>query len=185
MVCFLLSAKKPAERPLDLGAAQDGAGSFPPSSPAGGTAPESARDHLPHVTPLTDLAGDADEATNEDKGVCDQARDGSDLPSSSPSQASSPKPFSSRWTRPNAPVVLVVYRSGGPLPGRLRRDLETAAARAAGGGVRLGFLGAGEAVRVGGDGMDEEGTSRLGTLGARLSRLLAAADTGRFGNSQA
>ncbi|CAM9590104.1 unnamed protein product, partial [Ectocarpus sp. 12 AP-2014] len=88
--------------------------------------------------------------------------------------------------RPNAPLVLVVYRSENPPPGQLRRDLQSAAGAVAG-GARIAFMETtAETFGVGDSGVECSGwgrrigaeeLSRLQDLQTRVSRLLA--DAGR------
>ncbi|CBJ31667.1 conserved unknown protein [Ectocarpus siliculosus] len=86
--------------------------------------------------------------------------------------------------RPNAPLVLVVYRSETPPPGQLRRDLQSAAGAVAG-GARIAFMET-TAETLGGRDSDVECSgwgrrigaeefSRLKALQTRVSRLLADA----------
>lgn len=89
--------------------------------------------------------------------------------------------------RPNAPLVLVVYRSETPPPGQLRRDLQSAAGAMAG-GARIAFMETtAETLGVGDSGVECSGwgrrigaeeLSRLQDLQTRVSRLLADAGRG-------
>ncbi|CAB1114322.1 unnamed protein product [Ectocarpus sp. CCAP 1310/34] len=98
--------------------------------------------------------------------------------------------------RPNAPLVLVVYRSESPPPGQLRRDLQSAAGAVAG-GARIAFMETtAETLGVSDSGVEcfgwgrrigAEELSRLQDLQTRVSRLLAdagrAAAHGEHGNT--
>ncbi|CAM9671021.1 unnamed protein product [Ectocarpus fasciculatus] len=86
--------------------------------------------------------------------------------------------------RPNAPLILVVYRSESPPPGQLRRDLQSAAGAVAGGArialmeTTAGTLGDGDSgLECSGWGrqLGAEELSRLKALQIRVSRLLADA----------
>lgn len=86
--------------------------------------------------------------------------------------------------RPNAPLILVVYRSESPPPGQLRRDLQSAAGAVAGGArialmeTTAGTLGDGDSgLECSGWGrqIGAEELSRLKALQIRVSRLLADA----------
>ncbi|CAM9794050.1 unnamed protein product, partial [Hapterophycus canaliculatus] len=167
--------------------AADRSGGVLPSPPAR-TTPKSWKGRPRRVTALARSVVSVDGGAEEDERACDQVFGSSEVSSFPPpsqvssSSSSSSKPFSRRM-RPNAPVVLLVYRSSCPLPGRLRHHLESAVARTTG-GARMGFVGVGEVERVGGEGMGEEGLPRLKSLEAKLSRLVAAADAAvREGNS--
>ncbi|CAM9894381.1 unnamed protein product, partial [Scytosiphon promiscuus] len=146
-------------------------------SPSAEATPKSGnkQQHL-RVTALVEPAGDVDGAPDEARGACDRVLEGPAVPFLPPSQASSSKPFAG-CTRPNAPTILVVYRSGCPMPVRLRRDLESGVDRTAG-GARMGFVGVSEAARGAGEGSEEEEVWRLKSLETGLSRLLAAANAG-------
>lgn len=75
--------------------------------------------------------------------------------------------------RPNAPMVLVIYRSDSPPPESVRWNIETSVGVIPG-GVRLGFLAVGEAFSdVSATGEGEE-RARWRALEHRLSRLLLA-----------
>lgn len=109
--------------------------------------------------------------------------DGPDAPSSPSSGAA--RRFSARGlARPNAPMVLVVYRSDFSPPEVWRRTVEAAAVTVAG-GARVTFMEIGErgadggtADDVTGQGLAGEERQRRKALEARLSRLVAAERTG-------
>lgn len=82
--------------------------------------------------------------------------------------------------RPNAPMVLVVYRSDSPPPESLRWDIESAVDDVAG-GARLGFLGVGEAfLDVSVATRDGVERARWRALEQRLSLLLASVSAGEI-----
>lgn len=94
---------------------------------------------------------------------------------------------SSLLVRPNAPMVLMIFRSDSPPPENLRRDLESAACSIAG-RTRIHFMQV-SATSVAPDsmlekfgsretGVREKEAARRKDLEARLSRLLAGADAG-------
>lgn len=77
--------------------------------------------------------------------------------------------------RPNAPMVLVIYRSESPPPKSLRRNIETSVDAVAG-GARLGFLGVGEAFSHASTTRGGEEWARWRELEHHLSRLLLAGE---------
>lgn len=92
--------------------------------------------------------------------------------------------LSTNIMRPNAPMVLVVYRSDFPPPGGWRRSIESAAVTVPG-GARVTFMGVGEtdpsistAKYERGQGLKEEETYRRKVLEDSLSRLVFAEGKG-------
>lgn len=92
--------------------------------------------------------------------------------------------FSTGARRPNAPMVLVVYRSEFPPPEDWRKSVQVAAITVAGGG-RVTFMEIGETIPevstaeyVEGQELKEEERKRRKVLEARLSRLVAQERTG-------
>eukprot|EP00904_Undaria_pinnatifida_P011653 jgi/Undpi1/7618/HiC_scaffold_23.g10091.m1 len=83
--------------------------------------------------------------------------------------------------RPNAPMVLVIYRSESPPPKSLRRNIETSVDDVAG-GARLGFLGVGEAFSHASTTRGGEEWARWRELEHHLSRLLLAGEERRSGS---
>lgn len=92
--------------------------------------------------------------------------------------------LSTSATRPNAPMVLVMYRSEFPPPRDWRGNIEAAAVTVSG-GARISFMEIGEMVSefspadcTRGQGLKEEETCRREVLKARLSQLVAGETAG-------
>lgn len=175
---------RPAEAaPADAGeerSAADGLSDhFPPVQPPAAAltkAAEQRRRDCPG-----DVAG-RNSRDNLDGGTAEAG--GSDNPHVPPSELA--PGLSAGATRPNAPMVLVVYRSDFPPPASWRRSIEVAAVTVAG-GARVTFMeivgerdDAGVPVAGGmtGQGLEGEERYRRKVLEARLSRLLAGERTG-------
>lgn len=137
---------------------------------------------------VSDKNGSGSDAVDENGNY--QNRTGSELPRLVPNFAptQSAPHSSSKLVRPNAPMVLVIFRSDSPPPEKLRRGLESAASTVAG-GARIDFMDISATIYSDGSISDElglggvvrmraEDVARRRVLEARLSRLLADADKG-------
>lgn len=167
--------------------------SFPPPAlprVASSNAAQHRSDQKKRAT-ATDRIGDENDGGGGavDRSGNRRTKTGSELPEAVPNFAlhQSVQRSSSVLVRPNAPMVLVIYRSDSPPPENMRRDLESAASTVAGGAL-MDFMEISatlnapdhmsEAFGSGGAGVGKEEDSRRKILEARLSQLLAGADSG-------
>lgn len=169
---------------------------FPPPPPPGmasSNANANAAQHTPDQK--SGIVADGDGIGDQNDGIGDQ-NDGArrtrtvpELPEpvlnfTPPQSASWPQQPSSVLVRPNAPMVLIIYRSDVPPPDGFRRSLESAATTVAG-GARIDFMEISATIAADSTsdyryfgGEEEELASRRKVLEARLSRLLVGAESG-------